>query len=53
MFILQEMQTKGDQTTLVPAQTILDENEAESAYHTAVAAAAVSSVPVHTVVLMD
>lgn len=47
------MQTTTNGTALVPTQTFSDRNQAESAYHTALAAAAVSSVTVHTVVLMD
>ncbi|MBQ1241834.1 MAG: hypothetical protein IIX99_01370 [Oscillospiraceae bacterium] len=53
MFIIHEMQTTGNQTALVPAKTYTDRNEAESAYHGVLAAAAISSVPVHAVVLMD
>ena len=53
MYILHEMQTTANGTALVPPQTFSDRNQAESAYHTALAAAAVSSVAVHTVVLMD
>lgn len=53
MFILQEIQTTNANTALVPAQTYNSKNEAESAYHQALAAAAVSNVTVHAVVLMD
>lgn len=53
MYILQEIQTNGSTTALVPARTYTDKNEAESAYHTALAAAAVSAVNVHTVLLFD
>ena len=53
MFILHEMQTTANGTALVPAQTFADKNQAESAYHSVLAAAAVSSVTVHAVVLMD
>lgn len=53
MYIIQEMQTTGNQTALCPAQTFTDRNQADSAYHTALAAAAVSSVQVHTVVMLD
>ena len=53
MYILQEIQTTGSQTVLVPAQTFADRNQAESAYHSVLAAAAVSSVEVHAVVLLD
>ena len=53
MYIIQEMQTNGTQTALVPALTYTDKNQAESAYHTALAAAAVSEVQVHTVLMFD
>lgn len=53
MYILQEMQTTGNNTALVPAQTFSDRNQAESAFHTALAAAANSAVTIHTVVLLD
>lgn len=53
MYILHEMQTTGNETALVPARTFTDRNEAESAYHTALGYAAVSTIPVHAVVLMD
>lgn len=53
MFILQEMQTSGTQTVLTPTRTYSDRNEAESAFHSALSAAAISSVPVHAVVLLD
>lgn len=53
MYIIQEMQTRGSQTALCPALTYTDKNQAESDYHTALAAAAVSEVPVHTVLMFD
>lgn len=53
MYILHELQTTGNQTALCPTKTFIDRLEAESAYHTALGYAAVSSVPVHAVVLMD
>lgn len=53
MYILHEMQTTGAETALVPAVTKANYNEAESAFHVAAAAAAISTVPVHTIVLMD
>ena len=53
MYILQEIQTTNNNTALVPAQTFDNKHEAESAYHTALAAAAVSSVTIHAVVLLD
>ena len=53
MLIVQEIQTTGGNSALVPAKTFGDRNQAEAAYHTALATAAVSSITVHTVVLMD
>lgn len=53
MYIIQEMQTTNNQTALVPALTYTDRNQAESAYHMALAAAAVSAVQVHTVLMFD
>lgn len=53
MYILQEIQTTGSQTALVPAQTFADRNQAESAFHTALASAAISSVEIHAVALLD
>lgn len=53
MYIIHEMQTNGNQTALVPAKTFTDKNEADSAYHMALAAAAISTVNVHTVMMVD
>lgn len=53
MYILQEIQTANGITALVPAAAYTDKNQAEAAYHTALAAAAVSAVNVHTVMLYD
>lgn len=53
MYILQEIQTTNNNTALVPATTYTDKHEAESAFHMALGAAAVSSVTVHAVVLLD
>lgn len=53
MYILIEMQTTGTQTVLVPPVTYTDRNTAESAYYMTLAGAAVSTVNVHTVVLLD
>lgn len=53
MYIIHEMQTTGNQTALVPAKTYTDKNEADSAYHMALASAAVSQVNVHTVMMVD
>ena len=53
MYIVQEMQTTGGQTALVPAATYTDRNEADSAFHMKLGSAAVSSVGVHTVIMYD
>ena len=53
MFILQEIQTNGNKTVLLPAATYINKNEAESAYHGKLASAAISSVEIHTVMLHD
>ena len=53
MYIIQEIQTSGGQTALVPASTFTDRNEAESNYHMKLGAAAISAVEVHTVIMYD
>lgn len=53
MYILIEIQTTGNQTALVPPRTYSDKPQAESAYYTVLAAAAVSTVTIHTVILLD
>lgn len=53
MYIILEMQTNGDTTALVPPVTYKDMNQADSAYYQKLAAAAVSSVPVHTITMLD
>lgn len=53
MYIIQEIQTSGAQTALVPAVTFTDRNEAESNYHMKLSAAAISTVEVHTVIMYD
>ena len=53
MYIIQEIQTNGLQTDLVPAVRYGNRNQAESAYHQALTAAAISSVEVHTVMMYD
>ena len=53
MYIVQEIQTSNGQTSLLPALTYSDKNEAESTYHMKLGSAAVSSVMVHTVMLYD
>ena len=53
MIIIQEIQTSGTQTTLTPTVTFTDRNQAEARFHTILAAAAVSTVEVHTVLMYD
>ena len=53
MYIIQEIQTSGGQTALVPSSTFTDRNEAESNYHMKLGAAAISAVEVHTVIMYD
>lgn len=51
MYIVLEMQT-GETTAIVPPVTYEDLNVAYQKYYTALAAAAVSKVPLHTVMLL-
>lgn len=53
MYIIQEIQTNGTTTELVPAKTFTDRKEAESAFYLALSYAAVSEVEVHTVIMYD
>lgn len=53
MYILQEMQTTGGVTALVPAITEPDVKEAESKFLLACSYAVKSSVEVHTVICVD
>ena len=53
MYIILEMQTNGDTTALVPPVTYKDMNQADSAYYQKLAAAAISSVTVHTITMLD
>ena len=53
MFIIQEIQTNGNASSLLPAITKEDRNEAESTFHSVCSSAAISTVTVHTVLLYD
>ena len=53
MYIIQEIQTTGNVSTVTPAVQKVDRNEADSAFYFAIGAAAVSAVPVHAVVMFD
>ena len=52
MYILLETQT-NETMSIVPPVAYEDRNQAESAFHSALSAAAVSSVRVHAVTLLD
>lgn len=53
MYIILEIQTTGTTTALTPAVTEVNQNSAESTFHTKCASAAISSVGIHTVLMMD
>lgn len=53
MYIIQEIQTTNGASALLPAVTTADRAEAESAWHSIMASAAISAVPVHTVIMYD
>lgn len=54
MYCIIETQTSGSSMAVVtPIPVYSDRNEAESAYHAKMSAAAVSSVAVHSVVMLD
>lgn len=52
MYIVTELQTNGE-TTAVLNYTYTDKNVAYQKYHTILAAAAVSSVKIHTALIMN
>lgn len=51
--IIIEIQHSNDGSTTVLHEVVADRNTAEQTYHTKLAYAAVSSVNVHSVVMMD
>lgn len=53
MIIVQEIQTNNGQTALLPPQTFADRLAADSAFHSMLAAAAISTVNIHTVMMFD
>lgn len=53
MYIIQEIQTSNGQTALTPAITKTDKNEADSVYHSILASAAISSVEIHAVTMVN
>lgn len=52
MYLVVEMQKTGNSLATI-CNDYVDRNEAESRYHAALSAAAISSVPLHTVVLLN
>ncbi|MBR1565218.1 MAG: hypothetical protein IJ649_00505 [Oscillospiraceae bacterium] len=53
MYIIQEIQTTGNTTALLPAIQKTDSKEMESTYHQIMATAAISAVTVHTCLVYD
>lgn len=53
MYIIQEIQTEAGVTALTPAVTEPDKNVADSIWHQKMAAAAISTVDIHTVIMFD
>ena len=53
VYIVIELQINNGQVAIVPPASFTDKNLAEQAFHTAAAAAAVSSVPKHSVALLN
>ena len=53
MYLVIEIQTYADQTVGTIVNSFSDLNQAEAAYHTCLAAAAVSQVPVHGAVMLQ
>ncbi len=52
MFVVIELQKTGDQISNI-VQSYTNQNEAESRFHAIMSAAAISSVPVHSCIVMD
>lgn len=53
MYMIQEIQTTGDNIGITPAIVKADKKEADSVFYLALGAAAISAVPVHAVVMFD
>lgn len=53
MYIIQEIQTTGNQSSFLPAIQKANKDEMESTYHSIMAAAAISTVEVHTCIVFD
>ena len=52
MYIVLEVQTMNDGTIGTIIDSFADRNEAENKYHTILAYAAISNLPIHTVFLL-
>ena len=53
MYIVQELQTNGETTSVLNLKETTDENEALSTMYMALASAAISTVEVHTVMIVN
>lgn len=53
MYIIFEIQKNADGTIGTLVSTYADKNQAESAFHSTLASAAVSSLPVHSVLMIE
>ena len=53
MFIVMEIQTNSDGLVGTIVNSYADENQAESAYHNVLTAAAVSALPVHSCAMLN
>ena len=53
MYIIQEIQTTKGVTTLLPAETRMDRNEADSVFYMKISYAASSAIDVHTIIMFD
>ena len=51
-YIMLEVQTDNGTAAIVPPVVFEDRNEAEARYHTVLSVAAVSSVEIHTVIML-
>ena len=53
MYTIIETQTNGDSMAVVTPAVEVDKDQAESIYHARLASAAISSVEIHSVVLLN
>ena len=53
VYFIIEIQVSADGAAIVPPAAYTEKAQAEQAYHQALAAAAVSSLPIHSVAMLD